>query len=379
MTVALNDWLRQWMNNRAITIMIKPASSGCNLQCEYCFYNATASSRKISNQGIMSKETAHNLIDKAVEYVGQGCINFVFQGGEPLLVGIDFYEDFVSYFNKIKGRARVNFSLQTNGTLLNDDYCKFFNRHNFLLGVSLDGSQATNKYRKLQSGEPSFDAIIKGINLLKKHNVQFNILSVVTKNSAKMIKRDYKFFAENDMKYLQFIPCLKPICGEFDSNIHMTANEYGKFLYDLFQLYVADNFKNNKFVSIRYFDNLLNLITTGRSEQCGVNGQCGSQYVIEGGGNIYPCDFYCEDKWLLGNINNTDFATLEYKDLRIEFLAESSKIPQKCIDCQFFALCKSCGCKRSRAHFEDYCGGYYRFFSKILPQLEDLKRLIVNK
>jgi len=176
-----------------ISVMIKPSSSACNLKCKYCFYASLSSEREAYSKGFMSIETAENIIKSAVEYTKGTEIIFTFQGGEPMLSKLDFYEAFVALIRKYNTyNSRITYCLQTNGTLINEDWCRFFKDNNFLIGVSLDGNEKQNEYRVYPDGSPSFDDVLNGIELLKKYKVQFNVLSVVTKQLANSFRDNYE-------------------------------------------------------------------------------------------------------------------------------------------------------------------------------------------
>ena len=186
--------------------MIKPSSSLCNLKCEYCFYSSLAGEREEYSKGMMSFDTMRNTINEALDFADGTDVYFTFQGGEPLLRGIEFFKEFVNFAkeNNIKN-APIHYCMQTNGTLINEDYAAFFKKHNFLVGVSLDGDENINSYRVYPDGRNSFDDVMKGIELLKKHGVAFNVLSVLTKKTANNFRKVYRFFKSNNLRYLQFI------------------------------------------------------------------------------------------------------------------------------------------------------------------------------
>lgn len=345
-----------------ISVMIKPSSSNCNLNCEYCFYHSLASERTEFSKGMMSKATAHKVIESALEFADSTDVFFTFQGGEPLLSPIDFYKDFVEFANeKNEKRSKINYCLQTNATLITEELAGFFAKNNFLVGVSLDGDRELNKYRVYPDGKDSFDDAIKGIDLLKKYNVQFNVLSVLTKNTALNFRKAYRFFKENDLKYLQFIIGLRPMKSDFDEDIFMNSDDYACFLTKCFNIYYNDYLRGS-YISIRTFDNYIALINGSNAEQCGMNGFCSTQFVVEGDGSVYPCDFYCTDEWYLGNINNQSFRTLYNLPKAAEFLKDSFKLKDDCKGCNYFYICRGGGCKRNRNDY-DYCDAYKKFFS----------------
>ncbi len=354
-----------------ISIMIKPASGLCNLRCEYCFYHDVTENRSVPYFGIMSNDTADKLIKKAMHFA-DGCgISFAFQGGEPLIAGIDYFRNFVKNIrkNNVKN-SPIYLSIQTNGTLITDEWARLFKEYGFLVGLSLDGDFDGNKFRVDKNNESTFQKVISAAELLRKYDVDFNILTVLTGYCADNIERIYGFFKEKEFRYLQFIPCLRPFGDKSDSELYMTAEQYGNFLIKCFNLYLRD-YINGQYTSVRYFDNLVNLYRGNSAEQCGMCGYCMHQFVAESNGNIYPCDFYCLDEWLLGNINDsdTDFNTMAHCERAIDFLKESLDMPKKCKSCNYYFLCRGGGCKRSRAD-RDYCEAYKKFFSKCLTQFK---------
>lgn len=349
-----------------LSIMVKPASSNCNLRCEYCFYSDVASKREFPNFGIMSEKTARKLIISALEFADGESISFAFQGGEPVLAGLDYFKSFTAFAKENNPKnSKIFYSLQTNGTLLNDEFANFFRENEFLIGLSLDGDFENNSFRKDANGQNSYYKIIRAADILKRYGVEFNILTVLTGRCADNCEKIYRHFRSKGYKYLQFIPCLRPFESEEESELYMTAEQYANFLIRTFNLYVKDFVRGN-YVSIRQFDNLVRMYLGENPEQCGMCGHCTHQFVAEGNGNIYPCDFYCTDRYLLGNICDTSLEKMANSEKAKDFIRESLQIPDKCRRCRFFALCRAGGCKRQRAD-RDYCESYQKFFSSCLP------------
>lgn len=351
-----------------ISVMIKPASSACNLKCEYCFYTSLAENREIANKGMMSDETAKNTIKSALDF-GKDSVYFTFQGGEPLLRGIDFFKNFVKTVNELNNGAKISYCLQTNATLINDEWCEFFKANNFLIGVSFDGDEELNNYRIYPDGTNSYSDIMNGIELLKKHKIEFNILSVLTKRLSGSFRKSYRFFKSNDLKYLQYIPCLKPF-GEDDNEYSMTADDYLSYLNSAFKIYYNEKMRQND-ISIRQIDNFMLLATNQNAEQCGMNGMCSNQFVVEGDGSVYPCDFYCTDEWLLGNINENSFEELYNTKKAVEFIKDSFKLKDECKNCEYFMICRGGGCKRNKEAY-DYCKAYKGFLSSNIQFIKNL-------
>ena len=350
----------------ALSIMIKPASSLCNLRCKYCFYCDVASQREVISFGVMKEDTAEKLIKSALEFADGCSVAFAFQGGEPLIAGLGYFRFFTEKVNEYNTKnSEIFYSIQTNGTLVTDEWASFFRENRFLVGLSLDGDFEGNKFRVDEKGQNSYYKIISAANKFRKHGVEFNILTVLTGYCAENAERIYKYFRSNGFKYIQFIPCLRPMGDSTQSELYMTNEQYADFLIKIFNLYVKDFVRGN-YISIRQFDNWVRMFLGERAEQCGLMGHCTHQFVAEGNGNIYPCDFYCTDEWLLGNINESSLESMAKGEKAKAFIMESLGVRQECKECKFYPICRAGGCKRNKES-EDYCVAYKRFFSACLP------------
>lgn len=346
-----------------LSVMIKPASSLCNMRCKYCFYSDVAGTRKNYSFGVMEKETAYNLIVKALDFADGESIAFTFQGGEPLIAGMDFFRFFVKTAKNLNLKnSQIHYSIQTNGTLIDDNFCKFFKENGFLVGLSLDGNYKNNIFRVDDKSVNAYRKIMLAAKKLEKFKVDFNILTVLTGRCADNIEEIYEYFKKEGFGYLQFIPCLRPLGDKTEGEMYMTSKQYENYLIKLFKLYVRDYIGGN-YVSIRYFDNIVRLYLDMQTEQCGVCGYCSRQFVVEGNGNVYPCDFYCTDMWLLGNINESDFMSLAKSEKALRFISESLSVSEKCKKCSVYKLCRAGGCKRNRED-ADYCQAYKNFYKE---------------
>ena len=349
-----------------LSIMIKPASSLCNLRCKYCFYCDVAANREVFSLGKMNEETAEKLIKDALGFAEGSSVAFAFQGGEPLLAGMDYFKFFTEAVNKYNTKgSEIFYSLQTNGTLINDEWARFFTENKFLVGLSLDGDYEGNKFRVDANNQNSYYKIITAANKLKKHKTEFNILTVLTGYCAENAERIYKYFRAQGFGYLQFIPCLRPMGDDTESELYMTPKQYSDFLIRIFNLYVKD-FARGNYISIRQFDNWVRMYLGERAEQCGLMGHCTHQFVVEGNGNVYPCDFYCTDEWCLGNLSDMTLEEMAKSKQAFEFIKESIAVPEKCKNCRFYPLCRAGGCKRNKVS-ADYCESYKTFFGACLP------------
>ena len=349
-----------------LSIMIKPASSLCNMRCKYCFYNDVANTREDYSFGVMKEETAQSLIEKALRFADGESVCFAFQGGEPLIAGLSYFKYFVRTVKELNTKNSViYYVIQTNGTLLDDEFCKFLHENRFLVGLSLDGDFKNNAFRVDSKRVNAHRKIILAAKKLEKFKVEFNILTVLTGSCADHIEDIYAYFKKEGFRYLQFIPCLRPFGDKSESELYMTPKQYENFLVKAFKLYVRD-FTRNDYVSVRYFDNLARMYLGEKAEQCGLMGYCSHQFVVEGNGNVYPCDFYCTDEWLLGNINDDELSLLAKSEKAEAFIRESLNVPEKCKTCSVYRMCRAGGCKRSRQD-RDYCEAYKAFYKECFP------------
>ena len=351
-----------------LSIMIKPASSLCNMRCAYCFYHDVAQRRDAPSYGLMTRETAGHIIEKALAFTRGESISFAFQGGEPLLAGLDFFRFFTRTLReKNTACSPVFFGMQTNGLLLDGNWASFLREEKFLVGLSLDGDEDASRYRRGETGRETWRAVMDAAALLQEENVEFNILSVMTGYWAEHCEEIYRFFMAQGFRYLQFIPCLRPFGDKTKTKneLFMTPAQYADCLIRLFRLYVED-YTGGNYISVRQFDNYARLYLGERPEQCGMAGHCSFQFVVEGNGDVFPCDFYCVDPWRLGNIHETTFQAMNEGERARLFIKESLHVAARCRQCKFYPLCRGGGCKRCRES-EDYCAAYRAFFGRCLP------------
>ena len=337
---------------KPLSLLIKPAAGLCNLHCGYCFYRAASEAR---DNEIMREETVDVLIEK-IGVFRPSELFVSFQGGEPTLAGLPFYEAFVK---KLKERVRcpVHFALQTNGLLVDDAFAAFFRENEFLIGLSLDGDRETNdRYRLDKNGNSSFAQVLAAASVLQKHGAAFNILSVIDDKNAAEIERTYAFFKAQGFGFLQFIPCIDGGCGA-----SLSPKAYEAFLKKSFDLWY-DDFENGRYVSVRHIDNYIGVLLGFPPENCAMRGVCGGYFVVEANGDLYPCDFYCKTPFRLGSVcDETPFAAGEKQQ---RFTEKSLVIHKHCRECKYYVLCRG-GCKRDRTDgfaMNKYCKAYYGFF-----------------
>lgn len=357
-----------------MSVMIKPASANCNLKCKYCFYADEAQNRTIYNYGFMSEEILENTIKLFLQNAKGSC-HFAFQGGEPTLAGLSFFEKVIEFEKKYKKpNLYISNAIQTNGTLLDRDWCEFFSKNNFLVGLSLDGIKQTNDiFRIQQNTKGSYNKILRATQLLENYKVEFNILTVVTPPIVHNITTIYNFYKKNKWLYQQYTACMEPLEELWgNSEYSLSPKDYGVFLDKLFQLWFSD-LKRGTVIYIRYFNNLMLILKGMQPESCAMTGHCNIQYVVEADGSVFPCDFYSVDEYLLGNISNNNINELDNKRNDIKFIEKSLEKSVECINCQWFSLCRS-GCRRdwtidlnSKSY---YCESFKYFFSRNIENLK---------
>lgn len=361
-----------------ISVMLKPVSGSCNMKCEYCFYCDEQEKRVQKNYGFMSLDTLRNVIRKAVLHAEGSCM-IAFQGGEPSLAGLDFFQQAVEYANHYnRKKLPIQFGFQTNGTLIDREWCTFFQQNHFLVGVSVDGTQELhNRYRRFHSGASTWEQILNNIRLMEESGVEYNILTVVHKETAENIREIYKFYKNMGWDFQQYIACLDPLYEEPGHRRYsLTPRLYGKFLIELFDCWYEDYQKGCQPFN-RQFENYVQNLSGYLPESCEHRGMCGVQYVVEADGSVYPCDFYMLDDYLLGNINTDTIASMDRRRLEMGFLEKSRKASSQCRSCNWQKICRN-GCMRCRIEtapdeYKNYfCEGYRMFFEHSFPRLKKI-------
>lgn len=362
-----------------ISVLIKPSSGMCNMTCDYCFYCDETQKRTQKSYGFMSEATLKNVIRKTM-LRAEGTACYTFQGGEPTLRGLDFFEKVLFYqkqYNK-KG-VQVYNSLQTNGLFMDETWCRFLRENRFLTGISLDGIQKTHDAcrHNRKDNAPTFDRICKSIALLETHHVEFNILTVVNQTVSQNIQEIYAFYKRQKWNFQQYIACLDPLKEPHGQNSYSIPPEsYGQFLTELFRLWYKD-WKKNRQPYIRQFENYIAILLGQFPESCDQRGTCSIQYAVEADGSVYPCDFYMTDEYRLGNFNEHRLDEIDAKRREISFLERSLLLDQSCKLCTYYSLCKG-GCQRNRdwnpetKTYQNYfCQSYRMFFDACLDGLTE--------
>jgi len=357
-----------------LSLLIKPVSADCNMRCKYCFYIRPADPYRSEEHHLMDDSTLRTMISGYMKSAGR-CASFGWQGGEPLLAGIDFFKRVVEYQQRYGLSAQlVSNNLQTNGTLLNDEWAKFFRRYNFFVGLSLDGPEEYHStYRHSLNGHNSFHQAMKGIQTLRNHQVEFSILTVVNDVTVKKPVELYNFFMRNGLHFLQFIPCVEINRDTQEvKDYSLSVVDYRDFLCTLFDIWYN---KGKPVASIRLFENILAIYMGMEPEICAFNNQCGSYVVIEYNGDVYPCDFFVEAEWISGNLLETPISEI-IKSRKLQTF-NSRKIQQSsgCNSCEWNFICHF-GCQHYRLmNGKNYlCDAYKEFFSYTQKRFNLLKR-----
>ena len=352
---------------KSLNVMIKPASSLCNMRCKYCFYADVASSRQIKSCGVMSDETKDAILNKIQGNCDNGDhVQFIFQGGEPTIVGLSFFENFIDNVSKWEKDIKVSYALQTNGLIIDEDWCKFLKENDFLVGVSLDIlPESHDAVRKDAEGNGTYKRISESIRLLDKYAVEYNVLCTLTNEVARYPQKVWNNLVKRGIKYVQFTPCINELNEDKDSPYALSPKRFASFYVQLFKLW-HNEYKKGNIISIKLFEDVLNLMVLGRPTSCGMNGKCQPQMVVEADGSVYPCDFYCLDEYKLGNLKVNNIDELLKSETTHSFINRPHNRPALCDNCPYFSFCGG-NCKRMQkeiccAGTDDYCG--YRDFLK---------------
>ena len=370
-----------------INVLLKPASSLCNMSCDYCFYCDEASKREIASYGFMEENTLKNIIRRTLSRAEKTAA-YAYQGGEPTLRGLDFFRKAVKYQNQYnKNHVFISNALQTNGFALDEEWCRFLSENHFLVGLSVDGTEDIhNAHRHDKAGNGTYARIRQAAKLMDQYQVEYNILTVVTSDVAEHIEEIYEEYKRNGWSYQQYIPCLDPIGeGHGNNSYGLTPDQYGSFLIGLFRLWYRD-LQMGCQPFIRTFENYIALAAGYQAEVCEQRGICGLQYVVEADGSVYPCDFYMLDEYRLGNFNQDSLEVLDKKREEIGFISRSRNISEDCVNCPYYRLCRG-GCQRNRdldlesgRYMSYFCQGYRKFFevcsAAIWSIASELSRLI---
>ena len=375
--------------NHQLGVLIKPASSRCNLNCTYCFYLSKKSLYPWRDHPKLTPETFEEFLGQYVP-LSSPHLSFVWQGGEPTIMGLPFFETAVELQERYARMVRpespppVSSSIQTNGTLLNDDWASFFKRSNFLVGVSVDGPpEWHDRYREDWSGRDTFDRVMGGIDCLRSRKVPFNILTVVSRANVEEPRKLLRWLVDQGFVHLQFIPCVEVPSGYHSAaeggvtDESVTPEQWGRFLNETFDEWLKIGVER---VRIRWFDNLIQMLWGFASEVCQLAPTCG-YIVLEHNGDCYPCDFFVEEDSHLGNIHETSLQEMIEGERFRRFSQVKARRHPDCEKCPWLTLCYG-ECPKYRItnvgqaenSLPYFCSSYKQFFGESYPQMERLAR-----
>jgi len=355
------------------TLLIKPSGSNCNIDCGYCFYKSR-SPEVGSGRQRMNDEVLETLIKDYLQ-LDFPVAGFAWQGGEPTLMGLDFYKKVLEFQKKYcLPRQEISNSLQTNGILLDDTWCKFLHDNNFLLGISIDGPKELHDFYRLDySKTGTFDKVVHGIEKCKEYQVEFNTLTLLNAHNIEFPEKIFNFLLELDVQFIQFIPCVEI---EPETNLiadfSIKTEQYSKFLCKIFDLW--SEYGPEK-VSIRDFDSILSYCLSGRHNICTYEQKCSQYIVIEHSGDAFCCDFFVDPQWRLGNILETPIEKLASSDIKRKFARTKQNLSNKCLICRYLSICRG-GCVKNRIGSDSsglakesyFCESYKSFFNYSLPK-----------
>ena len=391
-TLTLSDAIKV-TRPKSFMVMAKPIGPVCNLNCTYCYYLEKEKLYSDSGSFKMTSELLESYIKQFIETQEVPLVTFTWQGGEPTLLGLPFFEKAVELQIKYKGSKKIDNAFQTNGTRLTEDWCRFFKKNNFLVGISIDGPEDIhNKYRKSKTGKPTHQEVMNGIRLLKRFRVDFNTLSVI--NDANVLKplEVYRFLKKIGSGFIQFIPIVErrskttPVDGltlvlpTYTDSAQLTdwsirSRQFGKFMITIFDEWVRNDVGK---VFVQLFDVTLANWVGAPPGLCVFAETCGEAAVMEHNGDLYSCDHFVYPEFLLGNIMETPMGEMMASGRQIQFGKDKrDNLPRQCLQCEVRFACHG-GCPKSRiAETTDgkpglnwLCEGYKAFFEHVKPYME---------
>ena len=380
---------------KPLYVMLKPAGAHCNLACKYCYYLEKNNLYDKSHRHIMSDEMLEQFTREYIEAQIMPQVLFTWHGGEPLMRSIDFYKKALALQKKYARGRCIDNVIQTNGTMLTDEWCEFFAQNNWLVGISIDGPQEYHDhYRLTSTGNPSWQKVMHGIELLKKHHVEWNAMAVVNAYNADHPLEFYHFFKDNGCQYLQFTPIVERLTKHQDgrtlasladdkeiplADFSVTPEQWGNFLCAIFDEWVRNDV-GKMFVEI--FDCTLANWMGVLPGICAYSKNCGHAGVMEHNGDVYSCDHFVFPEYKLGNIRDHTLIEMLYGDKQHAFSRlKHTSLPRQCKECDMEFACHG-ECPKNRFEKDKYgepglnylCKGYYQYYSHVAPYMDFMKR-----
>ena len=363
-------------------IMCKPVCGTCNLDCRYCYYSMKPQELyPDTKKFLMTDEILGDYTRQYLAAMPLRC-EFGWQGGEPLLAGKDFYRKAIAFQKQFgtTGQVVTN-GMQTNGTLIDEEWCDFFRENKFLVGVSLDGpAQVHDVHRRDKAGRPTWHKAWAGLELLSKKGVEFNVLVTLNSANAPHAGNIYRYFVNRGIQYLQFIHILERKPGTDEpTDFSCRPEQLGRWMLDVFEQWASRDVGR---VSVRFIDDALHALIYGRASTCVHSQRCAAAYILEWNGDLYACDHFVYKEWKVGSLRETPLVDLVTSPRVEEFAALKTDLPHACRDCEFLSMCWG-GCPkhhrpigRDPARTNHFCEGYKVFFKRALPELRRIAEYI---
>ena len=380
---------------KPLYVMLKPAGAHCNLACKYCYYLEKSHLYQNSLRHLMSDEMLEQFTREYIEAQTMPQVLFTWHGGEPLMRSIDFYKKALALQKKYAHGKQIDNVIQTNGTLLTDEWCEFFAQNHWLVGISIDGPQEYHDhYRVTPAGKPSWEKVMQGISLLKKHRVEWNAMAVVNAYNTEHPLEFYHFFRDNGCQYLQFTPIVERLTEHEDgrtlasladdreiplADASVTPEQWGNFLCTIFDDWVRHDV-GKTFVEI--FDCTLANWMGVLPGICAYSKECGHAGVMEHNGDVYSCDHFVFPEYKLGNIKDQSLIDMLYGEKQQAFSRlKHTSLPRQCKECDMAFACHG-ECPKNRFEKDKYgepglnylCQGYYQYYSHVAPYMDFMKR-----
>ena len=385
---------------KPLYVMLKPAGAHCNLACKYCYYLEKNKLYPTAQRHLMSDEMLEQFTREYIEAQTMNQVLFTWHGGEPLLRSIDFYRKALSLQQKYAGGRRIDNVIQTNGTLLTDEWCEFFAQNHWLAGISIDGPQPDHDhYRLTAAGKPSWKKVMQGIKLLKKHGVEWNAMAVVNAYNVNHPLEFYRFFKENGCQFLQFTPIVERLTRHEDgrtlasladkdeislSEASVAPEQWGYFLCAIFDEWVR---KDVGKIFVEIFDCTLANWMGVSPGICAYSKECGHAGVMEHNGDVYSCDHFVFPEYKLGNIRDHSLIDMLYGEQQQEFSRlKHSSLPRQCKECDMEFACHG-ECPKNRFMKDKYgdsglnylCPGYYHYYQHVAPYMDYMKQELMSQ
>ena len=380
---------------KPLYVMLKPAGAHCNLACKYCYYLEKNHLYLNTPRHLMTDEMLEQFTREYIEAQTMPQVLFTWHGGEPLMRSIDFYRKALALQKKYAHGKQIDNVIQTNGTLLTDEWCEFFAQNHWLVGISIDGPQEYHDhYRVTPAGKPSWEKVMQGISLLKKHRVEWNAMAVVNAYNAEHPLEFYHFFRDNGCQYLQFTPIVERLTEHEDgrtlasladdreiplADASVTPEQWGNFLCTIFDDWVRHDV-GKMFVEI--FDCTLANWMGVLPGICAYSKECGHAGVMEHNGDVYSCDHFVFPEYKLGNIREQSLIDMLYGEKQQAFSRlKHTSLPRQCKECDMEFACHG-ECPKNRFGKDKYgeaglnylCQGYYQYYSHVAPYMDFMKR-----